>query len=142
MTNTLIRDENIKLTIATVREELLMISEKEAGLISAKIEAISELTSLYAEQTVEALNSTSIIPESELSRWKSTRNGVWYTAVDDGNAAGFYSMITQVGEAELEKAARLAETDGLIKQMVNSNELVTQAYLNTYDSLNRIYPFF
>ncbi len=68
-------------------------------------------------------------------------NGVYYKLVDNGGASLYYSSATRIGPAELRKAVCSESLDTLLKSIVDSNPIVSQAYLNTSDNMNRLYPF-
>lgn len=142
ITNNYIRDENIKAAYQNAEEQLEEIAKLEAEAISNKLETITQLTNIFSRSTQNALtHPTSPSPE-EMQRYTFSPEGTWYTHTDDGNAALFYSSITKINEVQKAKAWQLSKIDPLMKHLVNTNSLVTQAYFNSYDSLNRIYPFF
>ena len=47
-----------------------------------------------------------------------------------------------IGPAEQDKVWRTIRLDPIMKSIVTADPLITQVYLNTHDSLNRIYPWF
>jgi len=141
-TNTYIRDQNVRHLESQVREELQGMSAREAELISTRLSAVSVQTQLLADATLRALMSRDPVPAQELQRYFTTPEGAWATEIDNGGAAAFYSNVTQIGTAEREKAWRLASTDYLMQSLVENSPLVAQAYFNTHDSFNRIYPYF
>lgn len=59
-----------------------------------------------------------------------------------GGAAVFYSGIEPVGEKEREKVSRLLSLQYLMKDITEAQPLVASVYINTFDSLNIIYPYF
>jgi signal transduction histidine kinase len=63
------------------------------------------------------------------------------TTRDDGGAAVYWSARTVKGPAEFEKLERLAAVDPLLRDITLANPLIVQTYLNTHDSLNRIWPW-
>ena len=141
-TNTFIRDQNVRHLEAQVREELRGMATREADLISTRLAAVSTQTQLLADATQRALTVESLIPEDEPSRYQFSPEGAWVTTQDNGGAAGFYSNVTEVAEAQKQKAWKLSTTDYLMRSLVESSPLVAQAYFNSYDSFNRIYPYF
>ena len=141
-TNTFIRDQNVRHLESQVREELQGMSAREAELISTRLGAVSAQTQLLADATERALSSDNPIPEDEQQRYFTTPEGAWATNSDNGGAAAFYSNVTELGDAQRQKAWRLAATDYLMRSLVDNSPLVAQAYFNTHDSFNRIYPYF
>ena len=141
ITNNYIRDENIKAAYKNAEAQLQEIAKLEAESISSKLDTVTQLTSLFAHSTQNAYTNQITPSKEEMDRYAFS-NGAWYTTQDNGNAALFYSSISAVGEREKNKAWQLSQIDPLMKHLVNTNSLVTQAYLNTHDSMNRIYPYF
>ncbi|WMN89797.1 ATP-binding protein [Vibrio parahaemolyticus] len=63
-----------------------------------------------------------------------------YSKEDLGGSASFYSGLT--AEKNWEKVYKLAHLDPLMKQIEQNNNLVASIYFNSWDSYNRIYPWF
>ncbi len=141
-TNYVIRDENIAMLHNSAQQSLQEISRLEASGIKAQLDAVSEMTTVYAARLQEALDTPYDAGGNERQRYATSPDGVWHTTDDNGGAALYYSALTAVGEPQREKAWRLAQLDPLMKQLVDHSALVTQIYFNSYDSMNRIYPFF
>ncbi|MEN0108475.1 MAG: response regulator, partial [Pseudomonas sp.] len=98
---------------------------------------------VYQAATVRALgDKTYHADELERSRYSITPDGVHYTHRDDGRAASFYSNVTPVDKQDHEKALRLSRVDVLMRWIRDANPLVSALYFNSWDSYNRIYPFF
>ena len=70
--------------------------------------------------------------------------GAYYTVSDksDGGAAVFYSGYVTVGEEERNKVACVLQTQELMMDIQQAHPLIAAIYLNTFDSLNVIYPYF
>ena len=115
---------------------------REAETISAKLQTVAAMTQLYAGETGRALNSTAAVSAEEKARHAYSPDGVFYSAEDNGGSAVFYSGVMPIGPEEQEKVWRTVSLDPLMKEIVGSDPLITQVYLNTWDSLNRIYPYF
>lgn len=69
------------------------------------------------------------------------QNGAYYKRNDNGGSSLYYSSSTTVGETEKQKALCSEAIDPLMKSIVETSPIITQAYLNTWDDLNRLYPF-
>ena len=138
----LIRDANVEFAEEYIHREVENRAVKEAALLASQLESVERSTQLLADYTLTALNSPIDAPKSERERYQFDESGAWYTAQDNGGAALFYSSVTEVGPEQKEKAWRLMQTDHLMQSLVDSETLITQAYFNSHDSLNRIYPYF
>lgn len=142
ITNYIIRDENIATMQRSAQESLLETASLESDVITSQLNGVIEMVDLFAALVGQAYDKPHDASEQERSRYTHSDNGVWHTRTKTPGAAMFYSSITSVGENEKRKAWQLVQIDPLMKQLVESSSLVTQAYLNTHDSMNRIYPPF
>ena len=115
---------------------------READVIARRLETISALTRVYAGETGRALASDADTTAAEKARHAMSPDGVFHTTRDTGGSAVFYSGIVPVGEAERQKVWRTVQLDPIMKSIVEADPLIQQIYVNTHDSLNRIYPYF
>ena len=124
-------------------EALRASSRREAEVISRRLETIGALTRIYAEETARALATPATdVSAEDKSRHAYSPDGVFYSTENTGGSAVFYSGFVPVGPAEQDKVWRTARLDPLMNSIVGSDPLIQQVYLNTHDSLNRIYPWF
>ena len=115
---------------------------REAKSISEQLGTVEALTKVYADATGNALATPSSLTPEEIGAYAYSPDGVYYTRKDNGGSAVYYSGIIPITGIEREKAWRTAALDPLMKSIQQSDPLITQVYLNTKDSLNRIYPYF
>ncbi len=119
------------------------LSQREAMNISERLVGVSHLAALFADQAARALRTPAEFSPEERARLRHTERGTFATIADlPGHGAMFYSGVVPVGPEEEAKAARLAQIDPLLVDLVQASPMVVQAYVNTHDSLNRIYPYF
>ena len=118
-------------------------SIREAEIIARRLETIAALTKIYAEESSRALAQPAPdVPPAVRANHAISPDGVFHTIADDGGSAVFYSGVVPVGAAEQDKVWRTLRLDPIMKSIVASDPLIAQVYLNTHDSLNRIYPWF
>ena len=142
-TSRVVYDRSAKAITEISTEALRDASRREADVIARRLETIATVTQIFARETTRALaEPAGEVSAAERTRYAYTPEGVYYSTVDDGGAAVFYSGFVPVGEAEREKVWRTARLDPLMRSIVESNPLITQIYVNTHDSLNRIFPWF
>lgn len=116
---------------------------READVIARRLETIAALTRVYADETGRALAGP--VPEvsaQERGNHARTSDGAFYSKADLGGSAVFYTGIVPVGPAEEDKVWRTLRLDPVMKSIRASDPLIAQLYVNTWDSLNRIYPWF
>ena len=133
-----------KYTTEQVQEELIKANSQDVDNIDQQLESINALARVYALQTSAALNSNTELSPEDSSRLDYDPSGVYYSTSDtvEGGAAVFYSGIVPIGETEREKVAHVLQTQQLMEDIQTSYPIVALIYLNTYDSLNVIYPYF
>lgn len=144
ITNSWSQKEMVGLLRAEVQKELQDNAIMESAVIQEQLKSISNATETYARQTGEALQKTVLISPEDKDRLNYSMQGAYYTVRDkkEGGAAIYYSGIVSVGEKERSKVAKALTTERLMIDILHSQPLAASIYLNTYDSLNIIYPYF
>lgn len=142
VTHGLVRDANITSVRRVADDELVRIAAREASGVNGQLQAVARLTDLFRRRSLDAYQTPHDPGPEEKARYAYAPSGVWHTIRDTGGAAGFYSGIVPIGEKERKKAWQLAQLDGLMGDLVRTEPLVGQVYINTHDSFNRIYPYF
>ncbi|BBL77127.1 ATP-binding protein [Methylomagnum ishizawai] len=140
-TNYWSRQANIDLLRQEATQSMRRISQQEADNVSRQLNSITQLTDLYRRQTALALATPARSGLENPERYQLDPNGVYHARGDDGGSAVYYSGIVPVGPKEMDKVRRSAALDPFMQQIKAVNPLVVQIYLNTHDSLNRIYPY-
>ncbi|MDV6249670.1 ATP-binding protein [Vibrio sp. EA2] len=140
ISNHFISTDNMEYIYTQVNEELKISSEREAAIIREKLLSIESLTTVYRNETERVLSEEHTIDRSEKDNLSVSEDGVLYSKQDLGGSASFYSGLTT--EKDWEKVYKLAHLDPLMKQIENNSDLVASIYFNSWDSYNRIYPWF
>jgi signal transduction histidine kinase len=140
--NHLATQENIAAVRTIASDELRRIAQRETVTIQKQLTSVSQITDLFRRQTAQILQTPFDPGAAEQNRYAYSADGVYYTTRDNGGSALFYSGIVAVGSAQRDKAWRTAQLDPLMRDIQQTHPLVVQIYLNTFDSLNRIYPYF
>lgn len=115
---------------------------REANIIARRLQSISTLSHIFADETGRALATPAVVSAEEKARHAYTKDGTFYTTRDTGGSAVFFSGAVPIGPAEQEKVWRTVRLDPIMKSIRDSDPLIAQIYLNTHDSYNRIYPYF
>jgi diguanylate cyclase (GGDEF)-like protein len=140
--NLYISTRNQDTLLQEVQNNLLTITTIEARSIDNQLGEVARLTGLLqrAQETFFAHPEVCRLPNGP-PRLERHPNGAYYKADDNGGASLYYAATTTIGEAERHKARCSEDLDPLFKSIVDANPIVTQVYLNTWDAMNRIYPF-
>lgn len=124
-------------------EALRDAAAREGTVITRRLETITALTRVYADETGRALATPAPdVTADQKSAYAYSEDGAFYTTRDSGGSAVFYTGVVPIGPAEQDKVWRTIRLDPIMKSIVTADPLITQVYLNTHDSLNRIYPYF
>jgi hypothetical protein len=115
---------------------------REGNAIGRRLEKIAAGAQIFADETARVLTTPGDTTPDEKARYAMSPDGAFYTTRDNGGSAVFYSGIVPVGEAEQQKVWRSVILDPLMKSISRTDPLIQQIYFNTYDSYNRIYPYF
>ena len=131
---------NVAALSDVAQQELLRIASDESAVIEQKLGQVAALTEVLRRQTAAALAAPA--PRArDRQRLRLQASGALTTRGDDGGAAVYWSARTAKGPAEFERLERLASVDPLLRDVTLANPLIVQAYINTHDSLNRIWPW-
>lgn len=119
------------------------IAVREAASIRATLHSVEIMAQLLAGETGEALAEDSMPPLAERQRYAMSPDGVFYTTRGGPDeSASFYSGYVPVGPEQIRKVWRTDPVDHVMRHIKKSSPLISQVYVNTHDSYNRIYPYF
>ncbi|MDU9406509.1 ATP-binding protein [Pseudomonas sp. zfem001] len=142
LSNQAIRDAQIGHLQETAVKDLASAALREGQIIDSRLRSIESLVQVYRDATHKALLDTRFEAD-ELERQRhAVTDGVFYTRSDDGRAASFYANSTPLAQQDHAKVMRLSQLDPLMSSIRQANPLVAALYFNTWDSYNRIYPWF
>jgi len=143
LSNAAIRDAQIDHLQQSALEDLATAVAREGQVIDSRLRAVEAQVQIFRDVAVHALQNHAYQPDAlERSRHAVTDSGVFYSRSDDGRAASFYANSTPLAEQDHAKALRLSQLDPLMRSLRAVNPLVAACYFNSWDSYNRIYPFF
>jgi signal transduction histidine kinase len=132
--------KNVAALSDVARRELSRIANDESAVIEQQLGQVASLAEVLRLQTAGALGRTALHPRDR-ERLRLQPSGALTTWHDDGGAAVFWSSRTKPGPAEFERLERFATVDPLLRDVTLANPLIVQSYLNTRDSLTRIWPW-
>ena len=143
--NNLARGENTRAMRDVASDELSRLSQSEAAVIDRQLAGLRGDVSVFAAAAGQALAEplpADFPREERLARYGQGDGWGLHSVQDTGGAALYYSASTQVGDTQREKVLRAERLDPLMKAFVQYDPLAVQVYLNTFDSMNRIFPYF
>jgi len=143
--NRFVLDENTAAVRTVASDEVSRIARREAAFIDRELADVMASAQVLTDEIGRSLAEPLRLTEEEraaaLERYAVSPEGTLYRKQDEGGSALYYSALTKIGDAEREKVLRTERFDPVLRSFVKNNPLWVQAYLNTSDSMNRIYPF-
>ncbi len=136
------RTENINTIQNLASMELSRLAENQAEAIEHQLQSVAQLTELLRQETQVALQKPTLNNLESPARYTFNQDGVLFTHANDGGAAVFFSGFVKIDDAKKQKVLQTAAIDPTLRRIVEINPLAVQAYFNSYDSLNRIWPYF
>lgn len=139
--NGYISSKNIDLLLKEAQSHSQAILENEANFISEKLNEISR-TALILQNEHQAILANPNrfgLPNNEPS-FDIHSNGVFYKTNKEG-ASLYYSANTKMNNETINKAKFTEAMDISLKSVVDINPNIVAAYFNTWDNMNRLYPF-
>ncbi|USD64690.1 sensor domain-containing diguanylate cyclase [Vibrio sp. SCSIO 43136] len=133
--------ESVSVAKQTAYQDLQLHTEKIAKRVTAQLQSVSMLTRTFAGQAEYIFNDTTTPLPPLDENLTTTEDGMLYTTYDVGGSAVYYSGLVPVGEKEINKVRLTSRLDPLMRSIYLANPLISQIYVNTHDSYNRIYPF-
>jgi len=128
--------------LAEVTTSLQEVSSREAASIDNQLKDVSRHAIIMQRSHEHFFRSQKFcdLPNGE-PQFASHENGAFYKINNNGGSSLYYSSTTAIGPEELRKARCSEVLDPILESIVNSNPIISQAYLNTWDNMNRLYPF-
>lgn len=138
--NSYISSKNISLLLKEAQSHSQTILENEATIIEDKLIEISR-TAIFLQNLHQDIMTN---PQSFLlntnSQFKIAPNGVFYKTNNNGSSL-YYSSKTKITKKQKDKAILTEAMDVSLKSVVDTNPMIKAAYFNTWDNMNRLYPF-
>ncbi len=146
LSNQFANKENIKTVVQVAEQELSHLAQRESSGIDHQLDAIVNATKYLQKYSTVVMSGNNLLKRDDPKRFAFSKDGAYYTTRNaigeiDGSAV-FYSGFVPIGKIEKEKALRTAALDPALKSIKQMFPLIAQTYINTHDSLNRIYPYF
>jgi PAS domain S-box-containing protein len=143
LSNAAIRDAQVEHLQQSALDDLAAAVAREGQVIDGRLRSVETQVQIFRDASLNALTNHKFQPDAlERQRHALTDNGVFFSRSDDGRAASFYANSTPLQRQDHAKALRLSQIDPLMRSIQAANPLVAAAYFNSWDSYNRIYPFF
>jgi signal transduction histidine kinase len=139
--NSYISSKNINLLLNEAQSHSQAILENEARNISDKLAEISKIAAMlqFEHQNIMSNPQRFGLPNGK-PQFNIAPNGAYFKTNQIG-ASLYYSAQTKMAEKEKNKATFTEAMDITLKSVVDVNPNIKAAYFNTWDNMNRLYPF-
>lgn len=139
--NTYISTNNAALLLKEAQSHSKAILENEATIISNKLTEISRTASILQAGHENIMSNFNQYNLSNFNvKFDVASNGVFYKTNQNG-ASLYYSSKTIITDFERKKATFTEAMDVSLKSVVDNNPIINAAYFNSWDNMNRLYPF-
>lgn len=122
--------------------DLSTAAVREGQVIDGRLRSVEAQVQIFRDATLQALLDPRFQPDVLERERHAVTDAGGYTRSDDGRAASFYANSTPLAQQGHAKALRLSQVDLLMRSIQAANPRIAAAYFNSWDSYNRIYPFF
>ena len=140
--STFITTKTMSTLLDETKQNMSEISFRETQNINQQLKEISTFAKLFQSEHQRFFKTPDSfgLPYGE-PEFAVADNGVFYKTVNNGGSSLYYSSRTKITEKERQKALKTEAFDPLFQDIVIHNPNVVQVYINTYDNMNRLYPF-
>lgn len=132
----------MNLLLEEAQQNTQEISSRESQKINLQLNEISRLARfMQDEQQAYFERPEHFYLPFDPPKFATAENGVFYKKNNNGGSSLYYSARTPQTEATKNKALRTETFDPLFKSIITHNPNAVAAYFNSYDNMNRLYPF-
>mgnify|MGYP002344332668 FL=1 len=118
------------------------IASREAGNINMELSKISGYANLIKRENERFFKDPSKFTLPDVKPvLKVAPNGTMYKENNNGGGSIYYSGLTKFGPEQFKKAEMTEAFDPLFKAVVDIDSNAVAVYINTWDNMNRYYPF-
>ena len=118
------------------------IASREAGNINMELSKISGYANLIKRENERFFKDPSKFTLPDVKPvLKVAPNGTMYKENNNGGGSIYYSGLNKFGPEQFKKAEMTEAFDPLFKAVVDIDSNAVAVYINTWDNMNRYYPF-
>jgi signal transduction histidine kinase len=140
--NNFITYKSKDILLTEVRQDISHILLRESDKINSELKYISDYARILQSENQRFFQyPDSFSLPCEPPRFKTSEKGVFYKVNDNGGSSLFYGRRTMVKDKEYQKALKTEAFDPLYKLVKENNSNIVAVYFNTFDEMNRYYPF-
>jgi len=130
--------------VVTLKQDALKNSSEllkyEASKIDQVLSKITMLATTMQQDHQRILSHPENYNIQPVPKFATAPNEVFYKESKYGSSL-YYSSKTHIGEKQRAKAIQTEAMDPLLKDIVDLNQNIVASYFNSYDDMNRLYPY-
>jgi len=128
--------------LAEVKENITEISFRETQKINTELNQISDIANILKTNNERIFEHPELAEKPLIEpQFDIAQNGVIYKTIDNGGSSIYVSALNKMNPQLLKKLHFTEAFDPLYKNFTDNNELIVAIYINTWDNMNRYYPF-
>ncbi len=127
-----------KLEIAKAKNIIENVFENEKKILNHEFSDVEIFAKILQKEHENIFKYKNVLDTN--TEYSVAENGVYYQTTKGGSSL-YYSSTTKIGEKEKQKALFTESMDDSFKFIVDGHELVVAGYFNSYDNMNRLYPY-
>ncbi|PKP23506.1 MAG: hypothetical protein CVU06_07925, partial [Bacteroidetes bacterium HGW-Bacteroidetes-22] len=125
-----------------VKENVSEMAFRETRNINAELMAVSQYARILQSENQRFFRNPEKFRLPDVQPvLKVAKNGTMYKANNNGGGSIYYAGITPFSPFEYSKASNSEALDPLFKIVADIDSNIVAVYLNTYDNMNRYYPY-
>ena len=137
---TYILSENTSIHLEDAKRYNVAILKNTSDTINQTLSGISEFATILQKEHESLFEAQILDINTSSVQFDVAKNGVYYKTTKEGSSL-YYSSKTSIGEKEKRKAILTEKMDTTFQSIVDTNPHIVAAYFNSYDNMNRLYPF-
>ncbi len=138
--NAYVTQQNIAHLEVSAKQYTQEMLAGEAEKITRVMTEVERLALLLQSEHQQLFKHSEAITPINMPTFAVADNGVFYKTNPQG-ASLYYSSQTVIGDKERAKAVFTEAMDNTFQAIVDHNPYIAAIYFNSYDNMNRLYPF-
>lgn len=139
--NSYISNQNIDTMLKEAKINLQEITKSEAKSINLQLKEVSKYALILQKEHEHFFaNPTAFALPNGKVQFDYSKENVFYKTTKVGSSL-YYANTTKITDKEYNKALNTEFMDINFKNIVDSNDNIVAIYFNSYDDMNRLYPF-
>jgi len=134
-------NKSIDFLLHDIKKSVYVIVQNATSEIEHKFEDIENLTYILQNEHQNFFKYYKNFELDDKPSFKYANNGMFYKSENNGGSSVVVSKNTKITEDVKKKLINSEVFDKTFRSIVEGNDMIIATYFNSYDNLNRYYPF-